>query len=282
VIRVRTLCWLLGIGLLFATRASLALPGDGDGDGRPPVIDDPTAGRPPRGYAEERPFVFLMDPSTPARRDFSVEYSLGLGSGVAAERPLPATPNGGGLTHSVGVAYGLTDRVSPFVSGLIVNPTTGDASVTVGLTTGVRWQLTEPGRPFRVAVLGAFLREPGGAMGGMVRVMASLDLDRLRLAANVHAEHLFATGRDPVDMLAMVGASYRVLDWLRLGVEYVVQDFEDAWETDEAEGGARQYVGPTVAVNLDRGRLQLVAGPAFGLNSRTARVAGRLAVVMAF
>jgi hypothetical protein len=180
------------------------------------------------------------------------------------------------------VAYGLTDRVSPFLSGRIVNPTTADASVAVGMSAGVRWQLTEPGRPFRAAVMGAFLREPGGGMGGMVRVMASLDLDRLRLAANVHAERIFAAGRDAVDVIAIAGASYRVTEWLRLGVEYVAQDVEDAWESGEAEGGARQYVGPTVALSLDRGRLQLVAGPAFGLNSRTARAAGRLAVVMAF
>jgi hypothetical protein len=247
----------------------------------PPADDGGGRGRTAAVHAEERPFVFLLDPSTPNRGDFTVEYGLGLGSGVAAERPLPAA-GGGTLTHALTVAYGATERLSPFVQGRIGQPTTPDGGATAGLSAGLQWQLTEPGRPFRAALWGAFLREPGGPLGGAVRAAVSVDLDRLRLAANLHAEKVFATGRDAVDLIALAGASYRCADWLRLGVEYVAQDLEDAVERGEAEGGARHYAGPSVALDLDRGRVQLVAGPAFGLNPRAARVVGRAAVVLAF
>ena len=65
---------------------------------------------------------------------------------------------------------------------------------------------------------------------------ASYDLGRLRLATNVHAERAFASGRDNVDVLLLAGASYRVLDEIRIGVEYVGQDLEEALDD---EGGAR-------------------------------------------
>jgi len=43
----------------------------------------------PRAHAEERPFSFLLDPTTPSAGDLSVEYALGYASGSAADRPLP-------------------------------------------------------------------------------------------------------------------------------------------------------------------------------------------------
>jgi hypothetical protein len=49
---------------------------------------------------------------------------------------------------------------------------------------------------------------------------------------------------------------------LRLGAEYIAQDLEAAAEDDEAEGGARHYVGPDVALALYRNRLLVTAGGA--------------------
>ncbi|HEY3356942.1 MAG TPA: hypothetical protein VGQ83_27075 [Polyangia bacterium] len=271
----------LAAALALAAPARAEEPGDRFGQPRPPG-DEEGGGRVQRVHAEERPFVFLLDPSTPSRRDVSVSYGLGVGSGVAAERPLPAIGAAGAITHSLTLAYGATERFSPFVEGRIVQPTTAGGDATAGLSAGARWQLTAPGRPLRAAVMGAFLREPGGALGGAVRAAVTYDVGRLRVGANAHFEKIFAAGRDGVDMIALAGASYRVLDWLRLGAEYVAQDLEDAFEQDEAEGGARHYAGPSFAIDLDRGRVQIVGGPAFGLNSRAARVVGRAAVVMTF
>ena len=59
----------------------------------------------------------------------------------------------------------------------------------------------------------------------------------------------------------------------RAGVEWVGQDLEETFG-DEAEGGARQFIGPTAALQLLQDRLTIVAGPSVGLSSRIAERAG--------
>ncbi|MFI5300740.1 MAG: hypothetical protein ACHREM_21875, partial [Polyangiales bacterium] len=59
------------------------------------------------------------------------------------------------------------------------------------------------------------------------------------------------------------------------------QDVEESFDGG-AEGGAKHYVGPTAALDLDRGRVQIVAGPAVALMGGTQRVLGRAGVTIAF
>lgn len=233
-----------------------------------------------RAHAEQRPFVYALDPTTPSRGDATLEYGLGLAPGVAADRPLPASLAAQGVVHSFTVGYGVTDRIAPFVTGRVLSP--GDGQDTRGGgAAGLRVQLVDPGGPFRLTIAGAALREAFGSWGAYARLAASYDVDRLRLVGNLHAERIFASGRDGVDLLAVAGASYRTLDVMRVGVEYVGQDLEDAFEHD-VEGGAKHYAGPTVALDVDSGRVQIAAGPAFGLNEQSSRVMGRAAVLVAF
>lgn len=226
---------------------------------------------------EERPFVHLLDPTTPSAGRFSLGYGFGLGSGVAAERPLPANITTAGASHGVTASFGATDRIAPFAG---VN---ADVSAGASVNAGARVQLTDPLSPFRFTLAGAAFREgKGGAFGLWTRAAASYDLGRVRVAGNLHLERAFASGRDTVDVLAMGGVSYRVASSFRLGAEYVGQDLEDAIENEEAEGGARHFAGPTAALDLSGGRLQLVMGPAFGLNANTPRFLGRVGLLATF
>ena len=54
---------------------------------------------------------------------------------------------------------------------------------------------------------------------------------------------------DAVDFYAAAGVSVKTVEALRVGVEYVGQEFEDAWEREEAEGGVR--VEDMVVVTAD-------------------------------
>jgi len=103
----------------------------------------------------------------------------------------------------------------------------------------------------------------------------------VRLAATVHVEHVFAEGRDPLDLMVQAGASVRVVGGFRLGAEYVGQDLEEAG-SPEAEGGIRHFLGPTASVQLVRDRLSIVAGPSFGLSHRSPEVIGRAAAAFGF
>lgn len=226
---------------------------------------------------EERPFVYLHDPTTPSAGRLGAGYSFGLGSGVAASRPLPANITTAGASHTVGAAYGVTDRFAPFAG------VSTDIAAGATVSAGARVQLTDPLSAFRFGLAGAAFREgKGGALGLWARAIGSYDFGRVRVAGNLHLERVFVSGRDTVDILAMGGVSMRVANTFRLGAEYVGQDLEDAIEQEEAEGGAKHFAGPTAALDLADGRLQLVMGPAFGLNANSPRFLGRVGVLASF
>jgi hypothetical protein len=69
-----------------------------------------------------------------------------------------------------------------------------------------------------------------------------------RLQGNVLFEKPLVSDRDAVDVVGTVGWLRRVSSIAELGVEAVGQDLEGFWEADEAEGGARLLVGPTLAI----------------------------------
>jgi hypothetical protein len=124
--------------------------------------------------------------------------------------------------------------------------------------------------------------KPYGDSGAWLQVAFSQDfVDRVRVAATVHAEHVFSPGRDPLDVMVQVGAACRVVAGFRLGVEYVGQDLEEAVDPG-AEGGARHFVGPVASLQLLKDRLSLVAGPSFGLSSRSPEVLGRAGASFGF
>lgn len=259
---------LVGLALALVSTTSVAAEVDR-------VDAPPTAA--PRVTNEERPFLHVLDPTTPSAGTFAVGYGFGVGSGVAANRPLPANIASAGASHDVVLTYGASNRVAPFASAH------GDHDSGASAAAGGRFQITDPASAFRFTLAAAAFREGrGGAFGAWGRAAASYDLGRVRVAGNLHFEKAFASGRDTVDILALAGASYRVASMFRLGAEYVGQDLEDAIEQEEAEGGARHFVGPTAALDLHDGRLQLVAGPAFGLNERSPRFLGKVALVASF
>ncbi|MBI5479246.1 MAG: hypothetical protein HY906_10335 [Deltaproteobacteria bacterium] len=60
-------------------------------------------------------------------------------------------------------------------------------------------------------------------------------------------------GRDGVDVITTVAASYRVVARLRLGFEVAAEDLEGLTGRNEAEGGAKLLCGPTLAITLPHG-----------------------------
>jgi len=119
--------------------------------------------------------------------------------------------------------------------------------------------------------------QPGGANAAYFQLAMSGDIGRLRLAGTVHGQHTFSEGRDPLDVMVDLGATYRIAGGFRAGVEYVGQDLEESFDP-EAEGGARHFLGPIASLQLWHDRLTIVGGPAIGLSSMSpdfvARVAG--------
>lgn len=209
-----------------------------------------------------------------------------------------ATPGG---MISAGGEVGLLPRLSVMAIGQLgVGGVDSAPSPNAGLVAGLRVQaFPSEWSAVRLAVSGGYLREawqgprydddtetwsggsPNGDNGASIQAAFAGDVNRLRWAATFHGDHVFVTGRDPVDVMVQAGASYRVVGDLRAGVEYVGQDLEESFVPD-AEGGARHFLGPIASLQLLRQRLTMVIGPSIGLSSRSPDFLGRFGLSYGF
>ena len=204
-----------------------------------------------------------------------------------------------GALATLGAEVGVLPRVSLEALGQMQLGGEG-ASVSPGAIAAARFELSPPSwRTVHLMASAGYLRETwsmpspdagarapaatgtDGDNGAWASFALAVDLERVRLGLTTLGEHVFAPGRDGVDIMVQAGASYRVVSWFRAGVEWVGQDLEETFD-DGAEGGARQFVGPTAAVQLLQDRLSIVAGPSVGLSSGSPKVLGRLAMAYGF
>jgi hypothetical protein len=68
---------------------------------------------------------------------------------------------------------------------------------------------------------------------------------------NLLLEKPLAADRDAIDVMLTLGLSYNVTNAFRVGLEAVGQDLEGFWDDEEAEGGARLFVGPTASLGVE-------------------------------
>lgn len=221
-----------------------------------------------------RPWLYLDDPSLP-----DPVHALAFSRATYTTNFSPTRPFGANLARPGGVVeaggeLGLLPRLSLAASAL-----GGGQGLGFGALAGLRlapfegaWKTTH------AVVSGGWLRELNGASDGVwLRLAIAHDFEGLRLGATVHGEHVFAAGRDPIDVLVMAGASYMLAGPVRVGVEYVAQDLEESL-SDQAEAGARHFLGPQVALELLDKRLSVAGGPAFGIGPQSPPFSGRFSL----
>lgn len=102
--------------------------------------------------------------------------------------------------------------------------------------------------------------ERDGGTVGTLKMISGWQAQAWRLDGNMTLEKSNAPDRDPIDVILSMGWSHRVTDNLNLGVEAVGQDLEGFWEPDEAEGGARILLGPSIHFHLDQWEGGLAGG----------------------
>lgn len=185
-----------------------------------------------------------------------------------------------GALVEIGGEVGLADSLSLVAIG--AQGENGAGSGRTGAMLGLRWSvLPRAFRHTQLVVSGGILRELQGSGGAWARATFGHDEGRARFAASLHGERLFAAGRDAIDLMVTTGATVRVLDTVRAGVEYVGQDLEGTF-SEEAEGGARHLIGPVVSAALFGQRMSATAGPAIAWGVGQSHLIGRAALTYQF
>jgi hypothetical protein len=305
------------LGVSTATLVALSLPAASRADESPPV-DTPAVTDDLAKKAIDRTWLYVDDARIAEPLTLIATSSLAFTSvGNSPSRivdPFPgcvapcntynsfagntATP--GGMLE-IGGEFGLVTRLSVVAQAQIgLGGSDNTPSPSAGAVAGLRVRvLPSEWHDVHLVVSGGYLREawqgpvydddnntwhggsPKGDDGAWVQASLSGDIERLRMAATLHGEHVFSAGRDPLDVMVQAGASYRLVGDFRAGVEYVGQDLEEAF-TPGAEGGARHFLGPIASLQLLQDRLSLVAGPSVGLTARSPDFLGRLTLSYGF
>ena len=106
-------------------------------------------------------------------------------------------------------------------------------------------------------------RDYSNVFSAMARVVASYDQPRWKLAGNLLFEKAFSANRDKIDIITSLGVQYRITTAFYAGLEAVGEDLEGLWTPQEAEGGARILVGPSLNLVPNRSRFSfsLSGGP---------------------
>ncbi len=276
----------------------------------PAAADAPKADDPSDKHAIDRTWLYVDDARVAAPLTVvgftNVSYTDVGASPARIASPFPSTYSAfaanvaqpGGMI-GVGGEVGLVPHVSVMAVGQM--GVGGEAaSPNAGAIAGVRFQLLPSSwtHTHLVASVG-YLREawsgpvydgdakrwypgaPHGDNGAWFQAAFAGDVGRVRLASTVHGEHVFAGGKDSLDVMVQAGVAYRIAGGFRMGVEYVGQDLEEAFDAG-AEGGARHFAGPTASLQLLGDRLTMVAGPSFGLSESSPRLLGRFALAYGF
>ena len=243
----------------------------------PDVVSVPA----PEDARVTRPWLYVDDPTIAA--PLHVVGSSGVSvttTGSSPTRPFASNVAHPGGAYEVGAEVGLVPRLALHVSG-VTSGVTESNGIGVGMIAGLRVAILEGGSTSITASAGV-LREISERTGAWTRVAVAQDVGRARIALTAHGEHVFAGGRDAIDVMLMAGASVSLFGPLRGGVEYVVQDLEGAMDDEEAEQGVRHFVGPNLSIELDRRRLHVTAGPAIGLSYDSPRLLARAAIAYSF
>lgn len=268
-----------GLSLGLASQA-LAEPAPGPAAPEPPparaattdVVEPAKPAHPFEGV--ERPWLYTPDATAPPPGHVLATMNVGYAdTTLGAGRPFAANLVHAGAVFGAGVEVGVFKFASVQAEGLL----SGDgSSVSAGGMVGVTAYPLPASFPLKLALSAGYLRELGQSDGAWGRVTLAGDVGPVRLVLMGLGSHIFAPDRDAIDLLVSTGATVKVVSFLRVGAEYVVQDLEGAWEgeEEEAEGGVRHFLSPMAS--LDLGRVRLTAGPAFGLSPDSPRVLGRL------
>jgi hypothetical protein len=205
------------------------------------------------------PFLFSTTTLTPEDLKWSLDYSGSYGQRVSG----PFGYDGVGQQFAV--------------KGYLGNRFTCYASTSLGFSAGenvLSAQRAEIIRDFiggkksyglRVGLGMGVGRDYYNVISMLSRATLSFDAPRWKAGGNLLFEKALARNRDQIDVISSVGFHYNLLGRLYGGFEAVGEDLEGFWDKEEAEGGAKLLIGPSLNMTTNNSRISfsVSGGPVF-------------------
>ncbi len=108
-------------------------------------------------------------------------------------------------------------------------------------------------------------RDFSNVKSALGRVTMAYEADRWKAGGNLLFEKAFASNRDAIDVITSLGFHYRMVGNFFGGFEAIGEDLEGFWDEEEAEGGAKLMIGPSLnlAPKKSKFSFSLSGGPVF-------------------
>lgn len=214
---------------------------------------------------ENRQFMFSVSTVPTTERHATVQLESGFGEGsfdvTDSDRP----------EQRFGIQASLTSRLS-FVGH--VGVASDERDLRSSQQGELLFSVLQSHESRGSLAVGLGLRhESAGINVLMGRVAAGRSFSAWRLDGNALFEKPYSVNRDAVDLITSLGFSRRISSAFSAGVEMIGEDLEGFWEADEAEGGARVLLGPSLRIAPPTKRWQVgVAGGPIIHATRSGRV----------
>src|SRR5262245_23116156 len=189
---------------------------------------------------QERPFLFSVSaPPVDSGKTIAV-FATSVG-----DHPFDAVDQEQ-LLQRVGVQIRVAPRLTVFArAGFAADSRDARSSQDAEFLYGIVEDRAHAGS---IAAGGGLRHEPGGTNVLLGRVALGRRLSEWRLDGNALFEKPLSYDRDSLDLITSVGIARKVLPSLHVGVEAIGEDLEGFWEPDEAEGGAKLLIGPSMRI----------------------------------
>lgn len=208
-------------------------------------------------FSQPQPFLFTITTLNPQGRNWSLNYSGGYGERTVTPLGFDGVDQNFSAKGYLGNKFTLMAMLGTGFSNNGGVRTLQQAEVLRDFIGG-----NQP-MGFRAGASLGFRREFNSDAVAFSRITAAYEVEKWKLGANLRFEKAFATNRDGLDLITSVGVHRHISGQLFGGFEAVGQDLEGFWEADEAEGGARLLIGPSLNYAPVNSRLafSLCGGP---------------------
>ena len=211
------------------------------------------------GTDAAQPFLFTLNTLTAENPRWNIHYSGSYGERTNGQFGYD------GLGQQFGVKGYLGSRLTLYATAAIGFANSG------GVTSAQQAEVIRDlvgGKNVSGFRLGAGLglsRDWANTGSAISRITASFDRTNWRMAGNLRFKKAFDKTRDKLDFISSFGFQHRVSNTLYVGFEALGQDLEGFWEEDEAEGGAKLMIGPSINLEPNRSKLSfsISGGPVF-------------------
>lgn len=198
-------------------------------------------GLPAPARAQARPFLFTVTTAPPSATErWTVQYDVGYADRTAAPFGYDGLEQRAQIQGSLGSGLTVLGQVGLGVAGEGTTNSTQEIEVLKDVL-GARHGLQLAGG------LGV-RREWEGTTVFLGRIAMGHSFRQSSVFGNVRFEKALADSRDSLDVISSLGWLHRVGGGVHAGVEAIGEDLEGFWDAEEAEGGAKLFVGPSVHV----------------------------------